>query len=98
MNFFENKIFILFLHRSMAFVLLGLIVFLNIKMLKSKILKRSKRLLLFLNLSFVLQIILGIWMTYENIPWHAALAHQGNSIIMFSITIYFLSQSLIKIK
>jgi heme A synthase len=55
-------------------------------------------LLLFLNLSFVLQIILGIWMTYENIPWHAALAHQGNSIIMFSITIYFLSQSLIKIK
>ena len=26
-------------------------------------------------------------MTYQNIPWHLALAHQGNSIILFLVSI-----------
>ena len=97
MNIFENKNFILFFHRSFAFVLLVLMLILNLKMLKNKIQSSSKFLLFILNLSFLLQILLGIYMTYQNIPWYAALAHQGNSIILFSITIFFLSQSLKKL-
>ena len=97
MNFFENKNFILFFHRSFAFVLLALMLVLNLKMLKNKIQGYSKFLLFILNLSFLLQILLGIFMTYQNIPWYAALAHQGNSIILFTITIFFLSQSLKKL-
>ena len=68
---------------------------LNLKMLKNKIQGSSKFLLFILNLSFLLQILLGIFMTYQNIPWYAALAHQGNSIILFTITIFF-SFSIIK--
>lgn len=97
MNFFENKNFILFFHRSFAFILLALIFILNTSMLKNNIQRYSKIMLATLNLSFLLQIILGIYMTYQNIPWYAALAHQGNSIILFSITIFFLSQSIKKL-
>jgi len=97
MNFFENKNFILFFHRSFAFILLVLIFFLNTNMLKNNIHGYTKIMLATLNLSFLLQIILGIYMTYQNIPWYAALAHQGNSIILFGITIFFLSQSIKKL-
>jgi hypothetical protein len=37
-------------------------------------------------------------MTFQNIPWHLALAHQGNSIILFliSITMWMNSQKSLK--
>ena len=48
----------------------------------------------FLGFFIILQIILGILMTYQNIPWHLALAHQGNSIILYLlvITIWFINK------
>ncbi len=97
-NILENKNFILFFHRSFAYVLLITLIILNIKMIKIGISKNTLILLIILNSSFLIQIILGVLMTFNNIPWHTALAHQGNSIIMFSIAIFFLSQSLIKTK
>ena len=39
------------------------------------------------NLIFIFQIVLGILMTFQNIPWYLALAHQGNSIILFLISL-----------
>ena len=39
------------------------------------------------NFTFILQILLGVMMTFLNIPWHLALAHQGNSIILFLISL-----------
>ncbi len=97
-NILENKNFILFFHRSFAYVLLITLIILNIKMVKIGMSKNTRKLLIILNFSFLIQIVLGVLMTFNNIPWHTALAHQGNSIIMFSITIFFLSQSLIKTK
>ena len=44
-------------------------------------------LLLTFNVTFILQILLGVMMTFQNIPWHLALAHQGNSIILFLISL-----------
>jgi heme A synthase len=32
--------------------------------------------------------LLGIFMTYFNIPWHLALLHQGNSIFIFMSLVY----------
>ena len=98
LNFTENKIFIVFFHRTFAFVLLFTLILINIKAIRLKLLKKFNYLLVILNLSFVFQIFIGIVMTYQNIPWHTALAHQGNSIIIFVITIYLLSLSLLKTK
>ena len=44
-------------------------------------------LLLAFNFTFILQILLGSLMTFQNIPWHLALAHQGNSILLFFISL-----------
>ena len=97
-NFFENKTFIVFFHRSFAFALLFILIFINIRFIKLRLLSNYFYLLITLNFSFVFQILIGIWMTYYNIPWHAALAHQGNSIIMFAITIYLFSRSIVSVK
>ena len=48
--------------------------------------KKNSFLIIF-NLIFILQILLGVLMTYQNIPWHFALAHQGNSILLFLFSI-----------
>ena len=48
---------------------------------------KKNYLLLTFNLTFFIQILLGVLMTFYNIPWHLALAHQGNAIILFLISI-----------
>ena len=50
-------------------------------------------LIVFFNISFFIQAVLGIAMTYLNIPWYLALLHQGNSIAMFLLvlTMYLFS-------
>tara|TARA_B110001454_G_scaffold218843_2_gene248212 strand:- start:2259 stop:3284 length:1026 start_codon:yes stop_codon:yes gene_type:complete len=95
-NLIENKTFIIFFHRTFAFVLLIYLIIIDFKLVKIGLSKYNVILLVVLNISFFLQIILGIWMTIENIPWYVALTHQGNSILLFSITIYYLSLSIIK--
>ena len=97
-NFTENKVFIVFFHRTFAFVLFFTLILINIKVFKLKLLKEFNYLLMILNLSFVFQIFIGILMTYQNIPWHTALIHQGNSIIIFTITIYLFSLSILRAK
>ena len=44
-------------------------------------------LIVFFNISFLIQAALGIAMTYLNIPWYLALLHQGNSIAMFLLAL-----------
>lgn len=98
LNLTENKIFIVFFHRTFAFILFFTLILINIKAIKLKLLKKYNYLLMILNLSFILQIFIGILMTYLNIPWYAALAHQGNSIVIFVITTYLFSLSLLRAK
>ena len=86
-NFFETGEYIIFFHRTFAFFLLFLVIYINIIVVKSNSNLFKNYLLLILNVSFVIQILLGILMTYQNIPWHLALAHQGNSIILFLVSI-----------
>ena len=86
-NFFETGEYIIFFHRTFALFILFLVIYINIIVLKSKSALFKNYLLLILNVSFVIQILLGILMTYQNIPWHLALAHQGNSIILFLVSI-----------
>ena len=95
-NLIENKNFIIFFHRTFALILLIYLIIIDFQLIKIGLSKNNFLLLVALNTSFFLQIILGIWMTIENIPWHTALAHQGNSILLFSITIYYLSLSIIE--
>ena len=93
-KFFETEEYIIFIHRTFALLLLLLVIYINyIYFKENKFIKDSYLLLLF-NAIFAIQILLGILMTFQNIPWHFALAHQGNSIILFlvSITLWMFSK------
>ena len=88
---FENGDFIVFFHRTFALFLLIVVVYLNFLILKSSHSRTVKAILLYLDIFLILQIILGIVMTYLNIPWYIALMHQGNSIILYLISIMMIA-------
>ena len=92
-SLFENSNLIIFIHRSFAILLFILLIFLNYKILLNKLNNKYLSLIILFNISFILQAVLGIIMTYLNIPWYLALLHQGNSIIMFLLVfaMYLLS-------
>ncbi len=96
--FFENGDFIVFFHRTFAFVLLIVVVYLNFLVLKSSNSRKVKVIILYFDIFFILQVILGIVMTYLNIPWYIALMHQGNSIILYLISIIMIALSSKEIK
>ena len=85
-NFFETGEYIIFLHRTFALFLLLFVFFVNFLFIKVYLFQRNNLLILF-NFLFILQILLGVLMTFQNIPWHLALAHQGNAIILFLVTL-----------
>ena len=87
-NFFENKDFIVFFHRTFTFALLFLITYLNF-LIFIKIPKyETLVLIIFFDVIFVIQGGIGVLMTFLNIPWYLALAHQANSIVLFLLSIY----------
>ncbi len=86
-NFFETKEYIIFVHRTSALFILLLVIYINYILYKKNSTINKTYLLLTFNFTFILQILLGVMMTFQNIPWHLALAHQGNSIILFLITL-----------
>ncbi len=85
-NFFEKGEYIIFTHRTFALVLLMLVIYVNYILFVNKS-KKTNYLLIIFNITFILQILLGVLMTFQNIPWHLALAHQGNAIILFLTSI-----------
>ena len=93
-NFFETGEYIIFVHRTFAIFLLLIVFYINYIFYKKNTIINKSYLLLTFNLIFIFQIVLGILMTFQNIPWYLALAHQGNSIILFliSITMWVLSK------
>ena len=93
LNFFETQEYIIFTHRTFALFILLLIIYINYYFfIKIKFI--NNYILWLFNLTFIFQMLLGIVMTFQNIPWYLALAHQGNSIILFliSITMWMLSK------
>jgi Uncharacterized protein required for cytochrome oxidase assembly len=86
-NFFETGEYIIFVHRTFALLVLLLVVHINYILYKKNREIIKSHLLIIFNLSFVLQILLGVLMTFQNIPWHLALAHQGNAIVLFLISL-----------
>ncbi len=86
-NFFETREYIIFVHRTSALLILLLVIYLNYILYKKNGAISKSYLLLAFNFTFILQILLGVMMTFQNIPWHLALAHQGNSIILFLISL-----------
>jgi cytochrome c oxidase assembly protein subunit 15 len=94
LNFFETGEYIIFVHRTFALLVLLLVIHINYILYKKNREIIKNYLLIIFNLSFVLQILLGVLMTFQNIPWHLALAHQGNAIILFlmSLTMWVLSK------
>ncbi len=94
LNFFENEEFILFFHRTFAIIILILIIYLNFVIIKSTRNYQTLVLIIFFDISFLVQVGIGIFMTLLNIPWYLALAHQGNSVLLFLVSIYiwFLSR------
>jgi len=91
--FFENGDFIVFFHRTFAIFLLIIVVYLNLLILKSSNSRDVKVILLYFDIFLILQILLGIIMTYLNIPWYIALMHQGNSIILYLISVFMITLS-----
>ena len=87
-SFFENKEFILFIHRTFAFILLFVIIFLNFIILNNNSKQESLILIISFDIVFLIQGGIGVLMTFLNIPWYLALAHQGNAIILFLLSIY----------
>jgi len=87
-NFFENKEFILFFHRTFAFILLFLIIYINFTIFSKDSKYETLVLILSFDVIFLIQGGIGILMTLLNIPWYLAIAHQGNSIILFLLSIY----------
>ncbi len=85
-NFFETREYIIFIHRTFALFLLLLVIYINFVFFINNSIKKNYLLMVF-DIIFIFQILLGILMTYQNIPWHLALAHQGNSIILFLASI-----------
>ena len=86
-NFFETREYIIFVHRTSALLILLLVVYINFTLYKKNSAISKSYLLMAFNFTFLLQILLGVMMTFQNIPWHLALAHQGNSIILFLISL-----------
>ena len=93
-NLFENGEIIIFFHRTSAFLILIFTFYINYDAYKKSVNYFSAILLIAFDVILILQIILGILMTYQNIPWHLALAHQGNSIILYLlvITLWFINK------
>ena len=91
--FFENGDFIVFFHRTFAIFLLIIVVYLNLLILKSSNSRDVKVILLYFDFFLIFQILLGIIMTYLNIPWYIALMHQGNSIILYLISVFMITLS-----
>tara|TARA_B100000902_G_scaffold399946_1_gene473876 strand:+ start:5112 stop:6146 length:1035 start_codon:yes stop_codon:yes gene_type:complete len=87
-NFFENKEYIIFVHRTFAVLILLILFYLNYLITINRKQKSYYSVIVFFNITFVLQIILGVSMTYLNIPWHLALLHQGNSILVFLLSFF----------
>ena len=93
-NFFENKELILFVHRTFAVILFGIVIYLNYLIISNFVKIQTLILIIFFDVIFLIQGAIGVLMTFQNIPWHLALAHQGNSIILFLLSLYmwFLSR------
>ena len=91
--FFENRDFIVFFHRTFALFLVGVVIYLNILIFKSNNSIKLKIIVLYFDFFLILQVILGVVMTYLNIPWYIALMHQGNSILLYLISIVMLTPS-----
>ena len=87
-NFFENGDFIIFFHRTFAVVLTVVLIIINYRIFTKEFLFKYRTIILILDILFVIQMLLGIFMTYFNIPWHLALLHQGNSIFIFMSLVY----------
>ena len=87
-NFFENKELILFVHRSFAVILFVVVIHLNFLMISNFANTQVLILIILFDIVFLTQGLIGVLMTFQNIPWHLALAHQGNSIILFLLSLY----------
>ncbi len=86
-NFFETGEYIIFTHRTFALLVLLIVIYINYISFQKNNPYMIGNLLMIFNISFLLQIVLGVLMTYQNIPWYLALAHQGNAIILFLVSI-----------
>ena len=82
-----------FIHRNLAYVIGFFYLLIFIKIYKDKMIDLYKSINL-LGCFIILQIILGVSMTYLNIPWHLALLHQGNSILVFLLSLFMYQLSL----
>ena len=93
-NFFENKELILFNHRTFAIILFGIVICLNLLIINNFTKIQTLILIILFDIIFLIQGVIGVLMTFQNIPWHLALVHQGNSIILFLLSLYmwFLSR------
>ena len=93
-NFFENGEYIIFIHRTFAMIILLFLIYLNYLIIMNRKTNSYYSIVIFFNITFVLQIVFGVSMTYLNIPWHLALLHQGNSILVFLLSLFMCLLSL----
>lgn len=88
-NIFQNSVAVQFIHRSLAFVIITLVISIVIK-------NRKMNSLLVLLLCFIMQTTLGIITLLLKVPIVFASAHQMFAFILFAVNLYVLKRIRLK--
>ena len=84
-NFFDNKSFVQFLHRSVAYLIIGFVIFIGIKMLINKQEEYYKNYFIVFFI-LLIQVLLGIFTLISGLNLYLASLHQITSVILvFSV-------------
>ena len=94
-NFFENPIAIQFIHRVLAVVVLGFVLYFGVVTLFRVSSLRAKVICVFLMLSVVLQVSIGIFTLLAKVPVYLGVAHQGGALLLLGMSVFavFLEKS-----
>jgi cytochrome c oxidase assembly protein subunit 15 len=84
-NFFDNQSFVQFLHRSVAYLIIGFVIFIGIKMLINKQEEYYKNYFIVFFI-LLIQVLLGIFTLISGLNLYLASLHQITSVILvFSV-------------
>lgn len=84
LNLFENSVTVHFIHRWFAFVVFGFSIYTWLK------LKKEYPMSWLLSALIVVQIVLGLFVIWLNVPISVALNHQFGAVVVFSYSIFLL--------
>jgi cytochrome c oxidase assembly protein subunit 15 len=88
-NVFDNPSIVQFIHRNLAYLILGIYIYILILTIKDRN-KIFRKPLIIIGVSLFLQVVLGIFTILSGVKIFYASLHQINSILIILSTLYFL--------